>query len=92
MYLPPTAAIGALDTSGRVPVSTTNFALEGVKSLLSLVDGVYIDSGGYCLVGIASNTRGGAFQHLRSLTMGRVVDTMRSRRNKLAEDPEELTY
>jgi len=40
------------------------------------------------VAGIASRAGTGAFQGVQRVTVGRVVDTMRSRRSTLKEEPE----
>jgi len=91
MYLPPTSVCAAVGTDGRL---TTNDALgtaQGARNLFAALNDVYLAASITSVVGIASKAGSGAFQAVDTIGAGRVVDTMRSRRNKLAEDYQETT-
>lgn len=92
MYLPITAAmITGMASDGRL---TTTSALEHANGVASLVSGLidlYISAGVTAVPGIASKAGAGAFQGVNKISVGRVIDTMRSRRNKLVEAPVHAT-
>jgi len=93
MYFPnSSAADGSLDlTTGQVTeVSATQHA-QGVMNLLLSIDAAYVTNGVTAVAGIASNVGAGAWQPMAEIRVGRVVDTMRSRRNKLTEAPVTVT-
>jgi len=90
MYFPPGTGTGGLDSSGRVSVTTAQNHAIGVRRLLGIVLDSYATAGINAVPGIASNVGSGAFQAVAAIRVGRVVDTMRSRRNKLLEDPQEV--
>jgi hypothetical protein len=92
MYFPPCSLAFGLGPDGRVTVTdATNYA-TGVGNLLAALHTAGLATTTNSQPGIASNTRSGAFQSVATITAGRVIDTMRSRRNKLAEDPQQGTY
>lgn len=92
MYWPVSQlAHGALDTTGRVSVASATQYAHGVATFIRLVNARYASTGPSAVAAIASKTGAGRFQVVTKVTVGRVVDTMRSRRNKLAEDPQEAT-
>lgn len=92
MYWPVSqlAAIG-LDTTGRVAVASATQYAHGVATFIRLVNSRYATSGPPAVAAIASKTGSGRFQVVTKVTVGRVPDTMRSRRNKQLEDPVEVT-
>lgn len=92
MYIPTTDPCGSVGTDGRLSAANALDQAEGVATLLHALDDAYLAAGVNAVAGIASKTGSGAFQALRNLSCGRVVDTMRSRRNKLDEDPSVLAY
>lgn len=87
MYFPPGGWYqGVLAADGRLPATeATNYA-RGVVTLIQNINDVYVAAGVAAVAGIASKAGAGAFQPVDSITVGRVIDTMRSRRNKLPED------
>lgn len=87
MYVPPTVSCTvALGTDGRmVATSATNVAAGIVTLIQNLNDVMFAASVG-AVAGIASKAGAGAFQPVERVTVGRVVDTVRSRRNKLSEE------
>lgn len=91
MFVPPTTGVGSgLDTHGNVPGSVAKNHAYGITSLLAILNDVYLTAGVPAVAGIASAVGAGAFQGVAKVTVGRVVDTMRSRRNKDTEKPEEV--
>jgi hypothetical protein len=92
IYLPPSGTITTIDVDGRLPAGNATLVAQGVSGLFTALDAEYVSSFVPLRVGVASNTRAGAFQILEEITVGRVIDTMRSRRSKLAEDPQSLAY
>ena len=89
-YPPITLSSSAVASDGRLAVTATQYYAYGVMSLINAINDSYLSAGVNALVGIASRSGAGAFQSVQKVSVGRVVDTMRSRRNKLAEDPFEL--
>lgn len=90
MYWPvSTLASGSLDASGRVPASAATQYAHGVATFIRLVNSRYSTAGVGAVAAIASRAGTGRFQVVTKVTVGRVVDTMRSRRNKQLEDPSE---
>lgn len=88
MYLPPTTALATLGTSdGRMTVTNAENLASGVATLIRELNAVYTGVGA---VGVASKAGAGGFQHVTSVRVGRVPDTVRSRRNKQAEDYQEV--
>lgn len=88
MYFPPTSALAGVFSDGRLTAAAAQSHAEGVRNLLGIINDVYITAGIPAVAGIASKVASGAFQGVETVTVGRVIDTMRSRRNKLIEDPQ----
>lgn len=88
MYLPPSTAITGLNSDGRVLVNDALAHVKGFHFLLGMLNDVYTSAGVGAVAGIASKTGTGAFQAVVQSSVGRVIDTIRSRRNKLDEDPQ----
>jgi len=88
MFWPPTSSVTAVTSDGRIPAATALVHAQGVRNLIGILDDVYLAAGVTAVAGIASKAGSGAFQGVATVTVGRVVDTMRSRRNKLLEAPE----
>jgi hypothetical protein len=93
MYFPP--ALGftpTLDSTGRATVANAQRFANCVADLFDKINDVYVAHpgaiDGVARVGVMSATRGGAFHTCTAVTVGRVPDTIRSRRNKLDEDPQ----
>lgn len=82
-YLPPNFTQGGLGTDGR---STPAQALALAKSCASLIRDLNGIGTLVSRVGVASNAGAGRFEHVTSVSVGRVVDTIRSRRSALTED------
>lgn len=89
MYFPPSQAFSTLGADGRVTAANALDHAKAALFLLGALDDVYLSAGVTAVAGIASATGAGAFQSVHHVSVGRVVDTMRSRRNKLVEDPQE---
>lgn len=83
MYLPPTQMCGAIDVDGRASAAAATAQAESVRALIDAVNDQYIGIG---RVGVASNAGAGRFEHVTSVSVGRVIDTMRSRRSTQPED------
>lgn len=94
-FLPPTAPIQEVGTDGRLTIAQATDHANGVKGLIDSLNAVYASAhtGDDALgrVGIASNSGGGQFREVVSVRIGRTVDTMRSRRNKIPEDYQSAT-
>lgn len=91
MYFPTNGSATALGSDGRLSVNQALAVANGAVTLFDAIDAAYATAGGNALVGVASSVGAGRFQVCTSVTVGRVVDTMRSRRNKLLEDPQVVT-
>lgn len=89
MYFPPSGDASNVGLDGRVAAAAALNYAKGFTNLLAGILDTYIAAGVSAVPGIASNTRSGAFQAWSEVSVGRVVDTVRSRRNKLDEDPQE---
>lgn len=88
MFLPPSLALGSLGADGRITATDAENTAKGGLFLLSAINDVYLTEGVNAVAGIASKQAAGAFQGVAQVSVGRVPDTMRSRRNKQAEDPQ----
>jgi hypothetical protein len=86
MYFPPTQGIADIATDGRISATNAyNFA-SAVYTLFGNINGVYTAAtSGTGLVGVASSVGAGMFRSVQGVRVGRVPDTMRSRRNKQLE-------
>ena len=87
VYLVPSAHITSLGTDGRLTTTQATAVATGMKNLIDRLNTTYSLVG---RVGVASNAGAGRFEHVTHLAVGRVLDTMRSRRASLAEDYQEL--
>lgn len=88
MYLPPSVAISSLGSDGRLTSADALNTAKGGLFLLGAINDVYITESVGAVAGIASKQGAGAFQSVHHVSVGRVVDTIRSRRNKQEEDPQ----
>lgn len=88
MYWPLSELCQTVAPDGRVSAGNAQLYAEGSAAFLAGLADVYLAAGVNSVPGIASKTRSGAFQAVETVTVGRVIDTIRSRRNKLAEDPQ----
>jgi hypothetical protein len=84
MYLPPCAGFTSMQADGRAQAGD---ALRVAGRVINLVQFLNTTYGADGKVGVASSTRGGAFRIVQRVTVGRVVDTMRSRRSTQIEAP-----
>lgn len=89
MYFPPTTGTntGLDSATGQITVALATNHANGIASLLTSIASAYVSAGITAVPGIASAAGAGAFQAVDYVHVGRVVDTMRSRRNKLLEAP-----
>lgn len=87
MYLP-SNSYSAVGVDGRMLIGNAANAAQRFHQFLQNMDGVFIDNSVPALAGIASKSGAGGFQVMNSVSVGRVVDTIRSRRSKLEEDPQ----
>jgi hypothetical protein len=83
MYLPPSAGLALLGTDGRLTTTAANEVGTSVKSLIDQLNATYTLIG---RVGVASDAGSGIFEHVTAVDVGRVPDTIRSRRSQLLED------
>ena len=92
-YVPPVGYFGALGTDGRLtPTQAFNLA-TGAKNLIDDINDAIIAVRGPSepiRVGVASNIGTGTFREVTKVGVGRVPDTMRSRRDSLIEDRVEI--
>lgn len=88
MFLPPTSRIVALGSDGRMSVANAAAQATSVKNLITSLNATYTLIG---RVGVASNVGLGRFEHVTEVSVGRVVDTIRSRRSALEEDYQSVT-
>jgi len=86
MYFPPSAVTEVMQADGRISTTAATQYGNGVGALVGGLNDVYLTEGVVGVVGIASNVGTGAFQGVQKITIGRTVDTIRSRRNKIPED------
>lgn len=92
MYFPPSkATTDALLSNGTVATVTAQQYASGVASLIRSLNNVYVAQNVPAVAVIASKQGDGAFQPVTTIGVGRVIDTMRSRRNKNDEDYVEAT-
>lgn len=96
MYLPPCGGFWNLDTDGRATVSDANRVCQAVVWLGAAINEVYAalpnTDASRMRVGVASSTRAGEFRVATAISVGRVPDTMRSRRSKSLEAPVQIPY
>lgn len=91
MYLPLMTGFAVLDTSGRAAVADALRVSNSVASYINQLNAAFqgwSGGGDQSHVAIMSNAGAGAFHFVTRVATGRVVDTVRSRRNKLVEDPQ----
>lgn len=93
MYLPPVGAFASLSNDGRLSITQATELATAVRRLCSELNNAQNTWGGggatHGVVGIASDRGAGAFRIVSRVACGRVVDTIRSRRNALDEDYQE---
>ena len=82
------SAFATVSTDGRMTASNALGMANGVKTLITSLNSRYALVG---RVGVASNAGTGRFEHVTRVSVGRVIDTMRSRRSTQVEDRQEVT-
>lgn len=94
-YLPPIANQLLLQSDGRLLATTATSIANGAKALINSLNTAYADAStgdeAVGKVGVASDTRTGMFRVVTGVGVGRVVDTMRSRRGSLLEERVSVT-
>lgn len=92
MYLPPVSGAQNVGSDGRMATADALRTAMATTALLNNLRTAYVaqygpgpDSGG---AAVMSNVGAGAWHFVTKVRAGRVVDTMRSRRSSLAEDPQ----
>jgi hypothetical protein len=95
MFLPVCNGFGTVATDGRATDAAATQVATATAGLFKKINDVYAaaKSGDEYLgkVGVASDKGAGAFQVATRVTVGKVTDTVRSRRNKQVEAPMEVT-
>lgn len=90
-YLPPVGSFGTLGADGRLSTTSAQDIADAAKRLLTSLnaaEAAWDDGGeGRGVAGVASDRGVGKFRIATHVSVGRVVDTMRSRRSSLAEEP-----
>lgn len=91
MYWPVSkAAMDPLLPNGTISTTLAGQHASGTAVLIRALNNAYVGASVPAVAAIASKVGGGRFQVVTKVSVGRVVDTMRSRRNKLDEDPVEV--
>lgn len=89
-YLPTVGVLASLDASGRLSTEQATNLATGAAQLVDAINQTYWARGGGLLVGmrvgVASNIGTGVFEPATAVEVGRVPDTIRSRRSSLVED------
>jgi len=85
-YWPPNGSFAFMGSDGRISAAGAAKVANGLHSLYAGINDVYLAHSISSIVGIASDVGTGAFQTLNEITVGRTIDTVRSRRNKIPED------
>jgi hypothetical protein len=88
MFFPVSAYGMSVESDGRISSAEAGVLAQIFHGFLQNIDGVLIDRSIPLLAGIASKTGAGAFQVMSRVSVGRTVDTIRSRRNRLPEAAE----
>jgi peptidoglycan hydrolase-like protein with peptidoglycan-binding domain len=88
MYMPMNSYSSALGGDGRMLQSNAAALAQRFHTFLQSIDGVYSTASVDAGVGIASRSGVGGFQRMYTVSVGRVIDTIRSRRSALDEAPE----
>lgn len=93
MFLPVCDGFTSVGSDGRAAAGNALRVAQAVADWFEAINAVYVaqESGDEELgrVGVASDRSGGMFRTATRVTVGRVTDTVRSRRNRQIEDPEE---
>jgi hypothetical protein len=94
-YLPALSTFIALGTDGRATASAAGIAAAAGKRLVDQINDLYdalpVTDTSRMRVGVASDIGGGTFREATCVAVGRVPDTMRSRRSSLVEDAQLAT-
>lgn len=85
-YLPPNAMMSPIDNNGLASATAAQALADSAKFL---IDDLNTNGTLVSRVGVASNAGVGRFEHVTSVAVGRVIDTIRSRRSALSEDYQE---
>jgi hypothetical protein len=88
VYLLPNLGQNSLGTDGRISQAQATQVATAFRQLVRDINSTYALIG---RVGVASNAGAGRFEHVTRIGVGRVVDTMRSRRSALVEDHQFVT-
>lgn len=91
-YLPPLGTNGTVGaTDGRMTTTTAGQIATGAAALVNGINAAYFTEFGtgdfLCRVGVASDAGAGVFRYATEVRVGRVIDTIRSRRSSLSEAP-----
>lgn len=86
IFFPSPGLNSQIETDGRVPAALSLTNASSIASLLNTLNGVTAAT-----VVVMSNVREGAVKTVRGVEVGRVLDTMRSRRSSLDEDHQGAT-
>lgn len=89
MYFVGCQGSSSLASDGRVTAADALRTANGARNLINRINNLVV-IGGIGKVGVASNAGGGRFEHVTAVSVGRVVDTMRSRRSSLTEDYQQV--
>lgn len=93
MFLPVCEGFQLIETDGRAQASTATRVATATRTIFNEINAAYAAqvSGDEAIgrVGVASSIGAGTFREVTRVTVGRVTDTVRSRRNRQIEDPEE---
>lgn len=87
MYLPPNVSQQSVQSDGRITPAVAQAQAQSAKNLFTSLNDHYTAVGS---VGVASDVGSGAFNHVTTVRVGRVIDTMRSRRSTLIEDYQDV--
>lgn len=88
-YLPPTdQVVSNIGSDGRISVGGALGTATAARALINSINATYDLVG---RVGVASNAGVGRFEIVTKVSVGRVPDTIRSRRSTQAEEPSEIT-
>lgn len=92
-YMPPIGPFASLGTDGRLTTAQAQQQANSAKALLESINLTYwARDGGLrtgMMVGVASDIGSGIFEAATRVEVGRVPDTIRSRRSSLSEDHQE---
>jgi len=86
MYFPLQGHLDGMETDAQLTVAGADSTAKGLVDLIQKLNAYYTLIG---RVGVASPGGTGRFEHVTRVRVGRVVDTMRSRRTSIPEQPVE---